>query len=128
LLDNDAPGRKHGQLVAKNLDGVAAEVRLVDLPGLPEKGDVKEWLSGDPTGARLVQICERTPPWEPTAGATAKDEEAIVELAALAPLDYAKRRKGAAEAIGIGVGERRDRRQGARRVQRPFARASALGD
>ena len=80
-------------------------MRLIELPGLPPKGDVKEWLQNDPTGARLVQICERTPLWEPSAGATAKDEEAIVELAALAPLDYAKRRKGAAEAIGIGVGE-----------------------
>jgi hypothetical protein len=105
LIDNDAPGRKHGQSVAEKLDGTPASVRLIELPGLPPKGDVKEWLQNDPTGARLVQICERTPAWEPTVGATAKDEEAITELAALAPLDYAKRRKGAAEAIGIGVGE-----------------------
>jgi hypothetical protein len=105
LIDNDAPGRKHGQSVAEKLDGTPASVRLIELPGLPPKGDVKEWLQNDPTGARLVQICERTPVWEPTVGTTAKDEEAIGELAALAPLDYAKRRKGAAEAIGIGVGE-----------------------
>jgi hypothetical protein len=105
LIDNDAPGRKHGQDIAEKLDGIAASVRLIELPGLPPKGDVKEWLQNDPTGARLVQICERTPVWEPTVGATAKDEEAVAELAALAPLDYAKRRKGAAEAIGIGVGE-----------------------
>jgi hypothetical protein len=105
LPDNDAPGRKHGQLVAKNLDGIAASVRLVELPGLPTKGDVKEWLQKDPTGARLVRICERASVWEPTVGATVKDEEAIAELAALSPLAYAKRRKGAAEAIGIGVGE-----------------------
>jgi hypothetical protein len=105
LIDNDAPGRKHGQLVAKNLDGIAASVRVVELPGLPEKGDVKEWLANDPTGARLVQICELTPVWEPIVGATAKDEEAVAELAALAPLHYAKRRKWAAEAIGIRVGE-----------------------
>jgi hypothetical protein len=105
LPDNDASGRKHGQLVAKNLDGVAASVRLVELPGLPEKGDVKEWVANDPTGARLVQICERAPVWEPATGGAASDEELITELAALAPLDYAKRRKGAAEAIGIGVGE-----------------------
>jgi putative DNA primase/helicase len=105
LIDNDAPGRKHGQLVAKNLDGIAADVRVVDLPGLPDKGDVKEWLQSDPTGARLVQACERAPVWEPATGGAATDEDAIAELAALAPLDYAKRRKEAAEAIGIGVGE-----------------------
>jgi hypothetical protein len=105
LIDNDAPGRKHGQDIAEKLDGIAASVRLIELPGLPPKGDVKEWLQDDPTGARLVEICERTPVWEPTVGAAAKDEEAVAELAALAPLDYAKRRKGAAEAIGIGVGE-----------------------
>jgi Protein of unknown function (DUF3631) len=105
VIDNDGPGRKHGQLVARNLDGIAADVRVVDLPDLPEKGDVKEWLQNDPTGARLVQICEHTQVWEPTVGVTAKDEETVAELAALAPLAYAKRRKGAAEEIGIGVGE-----------------------
>ena len=47
--------------------------------------------------------------WESTestsAGASGSDDELIGELAALTPLQYAKRRKGAAEQIGIGVAE-----------------------
>ena len=97
LIDNDEPGRKHGQLVARNLDGVAAEVRVVDLPGLPPKGDVKQWLETDPTGARLVQACEQAPVWEPVTTSAIKDEDLIAELAVLAPLEYAKRRKDGAK-------------------------------
>jgi hypothetical protein len=40
LPDNDEPGRKHGAAVAAALLSVAASVRIVELPGLPEKGDV----------------------------------------------------------------------------------------
>ena len=35
LPDNDKPGRKHATHVANNLHGVAREVRVVELPGLP---------------------------------------------------------------------------------------------
>lgn len=44
LPDNDAPGRKHAQQVAASLSGVARTVRVVELPGLPKKGDVGDWL------------------------------------------------------------------------------------
>jgi putative DNA primase/helicase len=50
-------------------------------------------------------VCCHVPVRTITAGATAKDEGTIAELAALSPLAYAKSRKEAAEAIGIGVGE-----------------------
>jgi DNA primase len=79
LIDNDEPGRKHGQLVARNLDGVAAEVRVVELPGLPPKGDVKQWLETDPTGARLVQACERAPAWERVTSGAVNDEAMILQ-------------------------------------------------
>jgi hypothetical protein len=105
LTDNDEPGRRHGRLVARNLYGVAAEVRIVDLPGLLPKGDVKQWLETDPSGARLVQVCERAPVWTPVTGGAVKDEDLIAELAVLGRLEYAKRRKVAAKAISIGVGE-----------------------
>ena len=44
LPDNDDPGRQHAQKVAQHLQGVAAEVRVLDLRGLPEKGDVSDWI------------------------------------------------------------------------------------
>jgi putative DNA primase/helicase len=45
LPDNDEPGRKHGEDVARSLRGVAASVKVVVLPGLPPKGDVSDWLA-----------------------------------------------------------------------------------
>jgi hypothetical protein len=45
LPDNDDTGRKHARQVALTLDGVAASIRIVELPGLPEKGDVSDWLA-----------------------------------------------------------------------------------
>jgi 5S rRNA maturation endonuclease (ribonuclease M5) len=67
LPHNDAPGRQHAQHVARSLYSVAASVRIIDLPGLPPKGDVTDWLKTDPSGARLVEACERAPLFEPAA-------------------------------------------------------------
>lgn len=44
LPDNDAAGHSYADDIARNLYGVAATVRIVNLPGLPEKGDVSNWL------------------------------------------------------------------------------------
>jgi hypothetical protein len=108
LEDNDAKGRKHAAYVARVLDPVAASVRIVRLPGLPEKGDVSDWLQHDTAGARLIKEADRAPLWEPPAdgddGGDQGDDEPIAELAGLSALAYAKRRKDAAEKLGIGVG------------------------
>lgn len=50
LPDNDGPGRRHGQQVAKALSSVAERVRVVALPDLPPKGgDVADWLDAGHT-------------------------------------------------------------------------------
>ena len=61
LPDNDEAGRKHAHQVAGSLIGVAAEVRMVELPGLPEKGDVSDWLAAGGTVEKLMQLIEATP-------------------------------------------------------------------
>ena len=63
LPDNDDVGAKHAADVARHLCGVADSVRIVNLPGLPYKGDVSDWLAngGDPNG--LVDLCEASPVW-----------------------------------------------------------------
>ena len=43
LPDNDEPGRKHAAAKADALLGAAASIRIVELPGLPAKGDVTDW-------------------------------------------------------------------------------------
>lgn len=68
LPDNDAPGRKHAADVAKRLHGRASEVRIVELPGLPAKGDVSDWLDerdgqeAHDLGASLLALVEEASP------------------------------------------------------------------
>jgi putative DNA primase/helicase len=61
LPDNDDPGRRHARVVAGRLGGVAAEVRVLELPGLPPKGDVSDWLAAGGTRERLVELAEAGP-------------------------------------------------------------------
>lgn len=46
LPDNDDKGREHAEQVAQSLQGVARSVKTIELPGLPHKGDVSDWLDG----------------------------------------------------------------------------------
>ena len=82
LGDNDRPGRKHVEHVAKSLHGVAELVRILDLaphwPGeaMPEGADVFDWITRhDRAGSKLAQLAKDAPLWEPgaePAGATAQ--------------------------------------------------------
>ena len=63
LPDNDNPGRNHGHDVAKKLVGIAAEVRIVDLPGLPHNGDVSDWLNAGGTVEELNNLVDSEPIW-----------------------------------------------------------------
>src|SRR5262249_49215681 len=68
LEDNDDAGRKKAYDAAQALHGVAKTVRVVRLPGLPEKGDVSDWLDADAGNAtKLADVCFDAPLWIPTA-------------------------------------------------------------
>jgi Toprim-like len=56
IPDNDNAGRNHAQKVAKSLKGIAAHVRILELPDLPEKGDVSDWLDAGGTAEKLVAL------------------------------------------------------------------------
>lgn len=71
LPDHDEPGRDHAELVARALQGVAREVRVVHLPGLPDKGDVSDWLAAGGTRLQLERLVAATPVWAPPPGAPA---------------------------------------------------------
>lgn len=45
LPDNDEPGIKHAQNVRDSLRGVAAHVKIIDVPDVDKKGDISDWLS-----------------------------------------------------------------------------------
>jgi hypothetical protein len=59
--DNDDVGRQHMQTVAAEISGVAKSVRLLELPDLPDKGDVSDWLANGGTAERLWQLIESAP-------------------------------------------------------------------
>ncbi|EYD74086.1 hypothetical protein Rumeso_04339 [Rubellimicrobium mesophilum DSM 19309] len=65
LPDNDETGRKHAREVAGHLHGIAREIRVVPLPGLPEKGDVSDWLNAGGDEEALLAICDEAPRWSP---------------------------------------------------------------
>jgi putative DNA primase/helicase len=79
LPDNDAGGRAHARKVAGYLDGIASVVKVIELPGLPPKGDVSDWLDSGHAVAELAALAEAAPPWVPgtaaEAGAGAGDED-----------------------------------------------------
>lgn len=65
LPDNDQPGRDHAEAVARSLHGVAASVRIVELPGLPGKGDPFDWAKAGGTAAELRDHVRAASPWGP---------------------------------------------------------------
>jgi RecA-family ATPase len=65
LQDNDEAGLKRAHEAATRLHGVANSVRVVLLPGLPDRGDVSDWLDTGHTKDGFERICFDTPPWEP---------------------------------------------------------------
>ncbi len=65
LPDNDEPGRKHAREVAQSLQGKAVSVKVVELPGLPQKGDVSDWLDAGGTVERLRELLRETSEWMP---------------------------------------------------------------
>ncbi|MCZ6625240.1 MAG: AAA family ATPase [Deltaproteobacteria bacterium] len=64
LPDNDKPGREHAQDVAAGLLAHAKSVQILNLPGLPERGDVSDWAEGkDPfdAGEDLCKLADGAP-------------------------------------------------------------------
>lgn len=62
LPDNDAPGKQHAEAVAKSFKDIATSVKVIELPGLPDGGDVTDWLQGH-TKEELLEIIRQTPEW-----------------------------------------------------------------
>jgi AAA domain len=61
LPDNDEAGEKHVTKVSASLKGVAREIRVLRLPGLPEKGDVSDWIAAGGTADELADLLRHAP-------------------------------------------------------------------
>ena len=59
LPDNDDAGRAHGWKVVRNLLPVAKAVKIIELPGLPEKGDIVNWADDGHTKKELLKLVKK---------------------------------------------------------------------
>jgi hypothetical protein len=79
LPDNDPPGGEHAELVAKSLHGSARRIRVLELPNLPAKGDVSDWLAAGGDAQLLLQLAESASDWQPSVNDCTAVEEPRVE-------------------------------------------------
>lgn len=78
IPDNDEPGRKHAEQVTAGLHSVAESVKILELPNLPDHGDLSDWVKGRlPSDAAedLCRLAEGAAPAEGTAHAEEPDSE-----------------------------------------------------
>lgn len=61
LRDNDEAGAKYQARVARSCFGKAKSIRVLDLPGLPPKGDVSDWIASGGTKAELERLADAAP-------------------------------------------------------------------
>jgi len=85
LPDNDEPGRKHAHQVARSLHGIAASVKIIELPGLPDKGDVSDWLAAGNGISELGRLIEATPIFDPSTNSELQRLLQTVRMADVAP-------------------------------------------
>lgn len=89
--DNDEPGRKHAEQVARSLWGKARSLKVVPLPGLEEHGDVSDFVARLGTEAKklLLAATADSPEWKPPS-----------EQSAASATKLSAGRGGASSAVG----------------------------
>jgi len=120
--DHDEPGRRHVQDVARKLKGHARRIRVLDLatiwPDIEESQDVSDWFAAGGTVEQLEAAIaalepwqdgnghDATPPWEEERHGNDDgrgDEDKIAALVELSSIAYQRRRRQAAQDLGITV-------------------------
>ncbi len=82
LPDNDPinpgtgerPGHDWAVRILKNISGTAASVRIVELPGLPAKGDIVDWIAAGHTAKELLDLVGAATPEETAKVAAAAEQ------------------------------------------------------
>lgn len=63
--DNDKTGRNHAAKVANSLYGIAAEIVILNLPRLPEKGDITDYFQNGGSVDELTDLVKNAESWKP---------------------------------------------------------------
>ncbi len=80
LPDNDPGGQglRHAEEVATSLQGIAASVKRLELPGLPANGgDVSDWIDSGGTAGNLLELAADAPEWAAPRGPTESGDQSI---------------------------------------------------
>jgi len=78
LPDNDVPGRQYAENIAAAMHGKAVSIKVIPLPGLPDKGDVMDWQkSRGNDKAELTRLVDLAPVWTPTEAKPEQPAQAI---------------------------------------------------
>ncbi len=82
LPDNDAPGARHLAAACPSIHAHAASLQVLELPGLPQKGDVCDFFQAGGTLEQVLELAQDAPAWEARAvleplGALGSDRGAI---------------------------------------------------
>ncbi len=70
IPDADAAGHRYAAEVAAAAGAAGLTVRRLELPGLPEHGDVSDWLQAGHTADELRALADAAPAWD---GAASRD-------------------------------------------------------
>jgi DNA primase len=76
LPDNDKSGKDFAEKVANSIYGKAQSVTIVNLPDIPEKGDVSDWLAQGGTREQFIELINNTPEWKFNEVMESKDNNA----------------------------------------------------
>ena len=84
IPDHDQPGRNHRDKIGASLRGIAASVRVLELPGLPPKGDILDWKADGGTRVQFLELAEQAKEWKPSqqdaSGKPAPNQPGAVSL------------------------------------------------
>ena len=86
LPDNDDPGHQHGESVARSCHGAGLRVTVIELPDLPPKGDVSDWLAAGHTREDLLALVHAAPRFAPVDVASSSPEGNSIERPVLVRL------------------------------------------
>lgn len=73
------PGQDHATDIAGQLRNIAASIRVIMLPGLPEKGDASDWLDAGGTAEELERLVREAPEYQPTDGTSQSTADTFSE-------------------------------------------------
>lgn len=83
IPDNDTEGREDAQIKARCLRGIAKTIKVLNIPDLPDKGDVSDFIEKyddqEKANEQLCQMIENCEPWQPKPSTESPEQKPVEE-------------------------------------------------